>query len=217
MMVLGNETFGRWLDLCEVLRVGLIKQGWETRVCVLSYVRINRMEVSQFVNLEPYHANPHPGLPSLQNSEEYLSVVQIALKCGIVLWQPEHRNVILKVGRAWECLVQKEEQGRVLAWRGTQVVWETLNGVWGWGWGPWKVSLRKSLWALQSMLTVLDSLLKAKRSHLIDQETILNYLSFILATQNPIVEIKSIFWVERISYKTKQKYPSSRSQDLSQS
>ena len=58
------------------------------------------MEVSQFVNLEPYHANPHPGLPSLQNPEEYLSVVEIALKCGIVLWQPEHRNVILKVGRA---------------------------------------------------------------------------------------------------------------------
>ena len=58
------------------------------------------MEVSHSVNLEPYQANPHPGLPSLQNSEEYLSFVETALKCGIVLWQPEHRNEILKVGRA---------------------------------------------------------------------------------------------------------------------
>lgn len=51
---------------------------------ILSYVRINRMEVSQFVNLEPYHAKPHPGLPSLQNPEEYLAVVETALKCGVV-------------------------------------------------------------------------------------------------------------------------------------
>ena len=63
------------------------------------------------------------------------------------------------------------------------------------------------------MWAILDSLLKAKEGHLIDEENILNYLSFILATQNPIVEIKSIFWIERVSYKTKQKYPSSRSQD----
>lgn len=51
-------------------------------MCVLSYVRINRMEVSQYVNLEPYRAKPHPGLPSLPNPEEYLAVVEAALKCG---------------------------------------------------------------------------------------------------------------------------------------
>lgn len=55
------------------------------------------------------------------------------------------------------------------------------------------MSLQRLSWALQSMLEILDSPLKAKGNHLIDSENILKYLNFISATQDPTVGIKSVF------------------------